>query len=144
MTEKDGQFKHDNKNPSDITEHLISLITQMSEDQQKTLLKALEQWLRKKKRQYPRKPLSTFVDFVSEGRSYREFTRNISEGGVYIETSTPFSIGKEILMTFSFPNSSNHLKLTGRIVRVEDSGIGVQFNISFLETQYIKSALKEI
>jgi hypothetical protein len=130
------------KTPS-VADRLISLIMKMPEKQQKALLKELEQRLSKEKRQHPRKPLPTFVDFVSEGRSHREFTRDISEGGLFIETSTPFSVGKEVVITF--PGSSKPLKVAGRIARVEDRGIGVQFNIDrMLETLSIRSLLKDM
>jgi hypothetical protein len=130
------------KTPS-VADRLISLIRTMSEDRQKTLLRELEQRLSKEKRQHSRKPLSTFVDFVSEGRGYREFTRDISEGGVFIETSTPFSMGKEVVITF--PGSSKPLKITGRIARVEDRGIAVQFDTgNMLETLSIRSLLKDM
>jgi hypothetical protein len=130
------------KTPS-VAERLTSLIMEMSEEQQETLLKELEERLPKEKRQHLRKPFPTFVDFVAEGRSYREFTRDISDGGVFIETSTPFSVGKQVVMTFAFPDSSNHLKVGGRIARVEDAGVGIQFNTdSLLETLTIRSLSK--
>jgi len=116
-----------------VTERLISLILEMSEEQQKTLLKELEERLPKEKRRHPRKPVSTFVDFVVEGRGYREFTRDISEAGVFIETAMPFSVGTKAVITFS--GFSRPLKATGRIARVEEGGIGVQFDAGdMLET----------
>ena len=128
-----------------ITDRLISLIKKMSEEQQEALLKKLEERLSKERRQHPRKPVSAFVDLVFEGRSYREFTRNISEGGVHIETSIPFSVGRQIMMTFTFPGSSNHLKISGRVLRVEDSGIAVRFDVnSMVEALSIESLLKKI
>ena len=130
------------KGPS-VTDRLISLVLEMSEEQQKTLLKELEEQLPKEKRRHPRKPVSTFVDFVVEGRGYREFTRDISEAGVFIETSMPFSVGKKVVITFS--GSSKPLKATGRIARVEGRGIGVEFDTGdMLETLSIRSLLKDL
>ena len=130
------------KTPS-VTDRLISLIPQLSEKQQEALLKAIENLVPRERRQHPRKPVSTFVDFVVEGRGHREFIRDISEGGLFIETSTPFSVGKEVVITFS--GSSKPLRVTGHIVRVEDRGICVQFDVdSMLEALSIRSLLKDI
>jgi hypothetical protein len=142
MVEKMNDSSKPLKPPS-VVDRLISLITKMSEEQQKALLKELEQRISKEKRQHARKPLPAFIDFVAEGRNYREFTRDISEGGVYIETSTPFSVGKKVVITF--PGFSKPLKLTGRIARVDDRGIGVRFDVSSsLETLSIRSLLRDM
>ena len=114
---------------SSVTDRLISLILELSEDQQETLLKELELKLSKERRGHTRKPFVTVVDFASQGRAYREFIKDISGSGVYIQTSRPFSVGQEVVLTFQFPDSQKHVKITGRIARVNDAGIGVQFNI---------------
>ena len=61
---------------------------------------------------------------------YNDFTKDISFGGVFIETSTPFSVGQEISLTFPIPNQQKHIKITGEIVRISDQGIGVKFKIA--------------
>jgi len=132
------------KTPS-VTDRLISLVTQLPEKQQEDLLKQLERMLNKEKRRHPRKSLATLVDFVSEGHIYREFARDISESGLYIQTSIPFSVGQDVVMTFAFPDARGPLKIAGRIARVDDGGIGVQFNInSLVEALSIRSSLKKL
>ena len=126
-----------------VTDRLISLVMELSEEQQETLLGELEPKLSKERRHHTRKPFITVVDFASQGRPYREFAQDISGGGVYIETSGSFSVGQDVVLTFPFPDSQKHMKITGRIARVVDTGIGVQFNMrSFRDELPIRSLLK--
>ena len=90
-----------------------------------------------------RKPFITIVDFASQGRAYREFVQDISGSGVYIQTSGSFSVGQDVVLTFPFPDSEKHMKITGRIARVADTGIGVQFDMrSPRDELTIRSLLK--
>ena len=114
---------------SSVTDRLISMVMELSEEQQETLLEELELKLSKERRRHTRKPFITVVDFASQGRAYREFIKDISGSGVYIQTSRPFSVGQDVVLTFPFPDSQKHVKITGRIARVADTGIGVQFNM---------------
>ncbi len=126
-----------------VTDRLISLVMELSKEQQETLLEELELRLSKERRYNTRKPLMTVVDFASQDRVYREFVQDISGTGVYIQTSGSFSVGQDIVLTFSFPDSQKHVKITGRIARVADTGIGVQFDIkNFREELPISSLLK--
>ncbi len=119
---------------SSVTDRLKSLVMELSEEQQETLLEELELKLPKGRRRHTRKSVTAVVDFASQGRAYREFVQDISGSGVYIETSGPFSVGQDVVLTFSFPDSQKHAKITGSIARVADTGIGVQFNMgSFLD-----------
>ena len=128
---------------SSVTDRLISLVMELSEEQQETLLEELELKLSKERRRHTRKSFITVVDFASQGRAYRELVQDIGESGVYIQTSRSFSVGQDVVLTFPFPDSQKHVKITGRIARVADTGIGVQFNMrSFREELPIRSLLK--
>ena len=126
-----------------VTNRLISLVMELSEEQQETLLEELELKLSKERRRHTRKPFITVVDFASRGRAYREFVQDISGSGVYIQTLRPFSVGQEVVLTFPFPDSQKHVKLTGCIARVDDTGIGVQFDMRSSRDEFpIRSLLK--
>ncbi len=128
---------------SSVTDRLISLVMELSEEQQETLLEELELKLSKERRRHTRKPFITVVDFASQGRAYREFIKDISGSGVYIQTSRPFSVGQDVVLTFPFPDSQKHVKITARIARVNDTGIGVQFNMGSSRHEFpIRSLLK--
>ncbi len=83
------------------------------------------------KRRHPRKPCSIVVDYASRDRAFRDYIRDISSGGVFIETSKEFSIGDEIMMTFSISSKQRPFKFTGQVVRITDNGIGVKFKKKF-------------
>ena len=128
---------------SSVADRLISLVMELSEEQQETLLKELELKLSKERRRHTRKPFITVVDFASQGRAYREFIKDISGSGVYIKTSRPFSVGQDVVLTFPFPNSQKHVKITARIARVNDAGIGVQFDMKGSRDEFpIRALLK--
>lgn len=130
---------------SSVTDRLISLVMELSEEQQETLLEELELKLSKENRRHARKPFITVVDFASQGRAYREFVQDISGSGVYIQTSGSFSVGQDVVLTFPFPDSEKHIKITGRIARVADTGIGVRFDVrSPRDELTIRSLLKMI
>jgi Tfp pilus assembly protein PilZ len=117
-------------NEISVTDRLHDLIRMMSEDDQRNLLEELEQRVLKGKREHYRKPFFTTVDYSNQDGVYKDFIKDISYGGVFIETSTPFSIGQEISLTFPIPNQQTHIKITGEIVRVSNQGIGIKFKIA--------------
>ena len=130
---------------SSVTDRLISLVMELSEEQQGTLLDELESKLPKERRRHTRKSFITVVDFASQGRFYREFIKDISGSGLYIQTTRPFSVGQDVVLTFPFPDSQKHVKITARIARVTDEGIGLQFNTGSSRDEFsIRSLLKKL
>lgn len=110
-----------------LADRLVSLILEMSEEQQEVLLRELESKLAKEQRRHQRMPLYTSVDYALENRVYRDFIKNISKGGVFIQSSRELPVGQKIVMIFSIPGYEKHVKLRGHIVRADDTGIGVKF-----------------
>ena len=134
---------------SPVTDRLISLVMKLSEEQQESLIEELELNLSKEKRRHARKSFITVVDFASQGRAYREFVQDISEGGVFIQASGSFLEGQDVTLTFPavkfpLPDPQKHLKISGRITRTSDTGIGVAFGQEGLTDQIttIRSILK--
>ena len=124
---------------------LIELITNMPELQQQGLLNELDDRIHANKRKHPRKPFFTVVDYATQNGTYKDFIKNISAGGVFIETKTSFSPGQEISLTFSLPNLQKHVKITGEIARKTQQGIGVKFNFTDEEQkEMVESLLKLI
>jgi Tfp pilus assembly protein PilZ len=112
-----------------VTHRLFELITSMSDDERCTLLKLLEKGLLKRKcrRAYLRKKIYLPVAYADERNVYRNFTRDISFGGVFILTSVPFEVGEEIRILFKADDKDGPLKFLGKISRVDSEGIGVRF-----------------
>ena len=127
------------------TFRLVELFEKLQENEQLALLRELEERLSKGKRAHVRKPFFMVVDYATEDGNYRDFIQDISMGGLFIETSIPFLVGKEISLTFPLPSISKHIKIAGEIVRVTDQGIGIKFIIGDQEqTDMIKTLLEHI
>ena len=130
---------------STVTARLFALILEMSGEEQKALLKELEDKRIKGKRKHVRRPLFMLVDYASQKGVYKDFTQNISESGVFIETRMPFRVGEDVTLTFPLPSRNEHLKIAGEVVRTDPEGIGVKFKLSDPDQQtMIEVLLKTI
>jgi Tfp pilus assembly protein PilZ len=113
----------------DIKTHLFKLVVSMTEDKQKTLVKQLEETIQKRgERKYARKSCLINVDYAVGGRAFSNYIQDISTTGVFIETSESFTEGQTLLITFSFPDMEDALKIDGEITRITSEGIGVRFD----------------
>ena len=124
---------------SSIVARLHELIEWMSKDEQQTLMNELEERLSKGKREHERKPFRATVDYSNDSGSHRDFVKDISDGGAFIETRTPYSVGEKISMTFLLPEHEKRLKIQAEIVRIDAQGIGVKFKASQVQKEIIKS-----
>lgn len=112
-----------------LTHRLFQFITNMSEDERRTLLNLLEKGLLKDKcrRKYFRVERRLPVVYANERHAYRNFIRDISLGGVFMLTSVPFKVGDEIRIVFNYEDRENPVRLLGRVARVTPEGVGVRF-----------------
>ncbi len=126
----DDSRKQSNKpNISVITTRLVDLILKMSAKERQTLLNELEEKYKKGNREFSRKDYKKEVDFVLNERMFRGLIQNLSASGMFIETSESFSEGQRITLTFELPEPGEHIKVSGKIVRlIPDIGFGVKFN----------------
>jgi hypothetical protein len=116
---------------NEVRTFIFEIITDMSDTELRQLLKDLEKWEKSKdeKRKYPRR--STYVDITyssDQRRIFEDFVRNISAGGLFIETNLVTELGQKLTMTFSHPDSGKPIKVLGKIIRADSGGIGVKFN----------------
>lgn len=132
-------------NESKITTRLIELIKKIPEEEQRALLKELEERLFEGKRKHDRKPFLMAVDYSTQDHVYKDFIQNISAGGVFIQTNMPFSVGQEVSLTFPLPNYKKHIKIIGEVVRATPQGVGVKFKMADQDQKaIIKSLLESI
>ena len=81
-----------------------------------------------------RAELMVQIDYSTVDEIFSEFTRDINEGGLFIETDKPKPVGTEIALYFNLPGSGGGIETTGRVVRTTDassgmpSGMGVEFD----------------
>jgi Tfp pilus assembly protein PilZ len=126
-------------NKSGVVDQLNEIIEQLPKEDQLALLAELEIRLSKKKRKHKRKPFPSTLDYSTESGVHRDFVKDISVEGVFIETRTPFSVGEALSMTFLLPEHKKKIKMQGEIVRIDENGIGVQFKTTQVQKEIIKS-----
>jgi len=81
----------------------------------------------KVERQNKRRNLTGMVDYVVDGKNFRDFIKDVGEGGAFITTGQAFDVGKEITVILVLPTLERPLKINGEIVRISEEGIGVKF-----------------
>ena len=116
---------------NEVRVFIFEIIDDMSDTEMRQLLKDLEKWRKSKneKRKYPRKSTLINITYSSDQRRiFEDFVRNISAGGLFIETNLVTELGQKLTMTFSHPDSGDPIKVLGKIIRVDSGGIGVKFN----------------
>jgi Tfp pilus assembly protein PilZ len=81
------------------------------------------------KRRYTRKPLKIEVRYQDNNRNVLKGTvRNISTGGVFIETPHPLDRGESFRMTLDAVDVGRVIDVEGKVVRCEpEKGMGVEF-----------------
>ena len=82
------------------------------------------------KRAHSRIPLSVDVACeVSGGKAIIGRTRDISIGGMFIESETPVSFGTEVNIVLRLPGAKTDLRLPAVIRWLNPGGFGVQFGL---------------
>ena len=137
----------ESSSPADLSYfgHLVRRISRMSPAQQKQLLEYVEEKFRSRPRKHDRKAFSATVDYVVDGRCYRDFILDMSDSGVFINTYQRFQVGQAVLMTFMAPDMQTPFKITGEVTRTQEHGIGVAFVIdSQVQAETIASLVRQI
>ena len=79
-------------------------------------------------REHPRRSYNKSLFFISNNKNYEGLITNISRGGAFIETHINFSVGQIIMLVVPGHKGRKSFKLRGCIVRLNRSGVGVQFD----------------
>ena len=110
----------------ELLERILISIDHATEDQRRSLLTSLRHWQKGERRKHPRKGCSIPVT-VGTWRVFTNHIRNISMGGVFIETPAVFTRGENLTLIFSLPNKDGPVRITGHVVWRTPEGIGVEF-----------------
>lgn len=126
-----------------ITDRIMSLVQNLSDEKKKSLLELLVEWQQKENREYPRISCNFPVDYSTKSRVYHDFIQDLSKGGLFIETRETLVMKEPVSLTFTLPKSGNHFKMTGKIVRVEKHGVAIEFDekLSKYQEEAIMKAL---
>lgn len=80
-----------------------------------------------------RAPFVVRVDYGTVDAFFSEFTADVNEGGLFIETETPQPPGTLVVLQFRIPGSDQPIKVRGRVVWTsfdrpsELPGMGIEF-----------------
>ena len=86
------------------------------------------------RRRTSRAAVTVRIDYSTVDEMFSEFTRDINEGGLFIETEKPHEPGTEVAMQFHLPGTDEVLQTLGRVVRVSRGapgmtpGMGIEFD----------------
>ena len=73
------------------------------------------------------------VDYSAVDAFFSEFTTNINEGGMFIETENPAAIDSTVQLQIRLPDLERPIKLGGRVAWISDGkagsppGMGIEF-----------------
>ena len=116
------------ENEEKLTKRLVNAVTKLSLQRKRMLDELLKEWELLDYREDSRIPCFLPVDYSTQNRVYQDFINNLSNGGVFIETSADLATGQALAMIFNVPSLSKTFKISGKIVRSEADGIGVKFD----------------
>jgi len=124
-----------------MLDEIINRVRNLTQDQQKEILEILKTWQVGKQREYQRLKAKSDIDVVVGNQVIQTDTSDISASGIFINTEGKFETDKTVRIVFSIPGIDKSFKLKGMIVRVEESGVAIQFeNI----TPYFRKVLDNI
>ena len=106
---------------------LFNLVLNLSEEEQRFLLKKIDKLNLKEKRAYPRKVCRIPVRYFYNEGIFNNFIVNISLGGCFIETRKPFSVGEKFLLDIQLDGDSKSIRVKGEVTNAHRLGIGIEF-----------------
>ena len=88
------------------------------------------------RRKYPRIRLITKVAHIHGDRFHYFCSRDLSIGGIFLDTEHPYPLGTKLELELSLPDIADKIKILGEVVRIEppearqegkSPGMGIQF-----------------
>jgi hypothetical protein len=99
------------------------IVTETDEDDHLQKGKESEMELRK----HPRRSFPKPVYFSADNRYYQGLIRDISRGGLFIQTADSISLGHEIHLVIPGTKFDKNVMIRGKVVRLSRKGVGVKF-----------------
>ena len=99
------------------------IVTERDEDENLQKVKESEMELRK----HPRRPFSKPVYFSADNRYFQGLIRDISRGGLFIQTADSVSLGNEIHLVIPNTKFDKDVMIKGKVVRLSAKGVAVKF-----------------
>jgi len=85
------------------------------------------------RRRAARAPVTVRIEYSTVDALFSDFTRNINEGGIFVETDEAVPLDEKVELKLRLPGSAEVVHARGRVVRVEPAtqssaaGIAIEF-----------------
>ena len=116
---------------NDVTIQLIKQVLGMTDGERQTLLEQLGKIPMKElslgDRDGFRRKYDQTITFSTQDRQYSALCKDISNGGIFIQTSEIFQLGQLVTLDIPFSDGKKSIKVPAEIVRVSSDGIGLKF-----------------
>ncbi|KKK93899.1 hypothetical protein LCGC14_2688280 [marine sediment metagenome] len=116
---------------NDVIDRLVELIYKMPRDEQISLLNKLEHYQLGKPnyrtRKYERSQFVISVDYETLDEVFKDYIRDISPSGIFMESEETFTLGEEIVLSINFSDSGNPFRIPTEVARTTSEGIGLKF-----------------
>ena len=86
------------------------------------------------RRKAERAELVVRVEYSTIDEFFSEFSRDINQGGLFIETARPLPLDSEVTLRFNLPGGRSAIETVGRVVRTsagdagDPPGMGLEFD----------------
>lgn len=107
---------------------LFDAILKLNEAQQTQVMSYVEGLLLANKRISIRKACDIPINYATKNRLCSDKITDISQNGLFIETSQRLNVGKNITLSFKMQGYERPFKIEGKIVHSNHRGIGVKFS----------------
>ena len=106
----------------------------------------------KEKRKAARVPIQVTVDCQFDGNFLYESATDISQHGIFIETTEPLPVSTEVNLNFSLPDSDEKIEVAGSVMWINECkegsnnpGMGVRFTkIRDIDKETITSLVRRL
>ncbi|MFO8058619.1 MAG: TIGR02266 family protein [bacterium] len=104
---------------------------------QRDLFDKIKKFVRVERRDHPRAELKVTATTTGESFTSENFTQDVSEGGIFVETETMIPAGTDLELEFTLPDAEKPVTASGKVVRTvtadqaggSRAGLGVKFTI---------------
>lgn len=110
-----------------MLDEILKRVKNLTPEQQEKILDILKGWQQGKQREYQRRNITAAVDVAVANRVIQTDVQDISAGGIFINSAGKFEINERVRVVFTVPGHGRPFKLNGKIVRVAQHGMAIEF-----------------
>ncbi len=106
---------------------LFNLILTLNPEEQRFLLKKVENLILTEKRSSARKVCRLPVKYFYCDRVFNHIIVNISRDGCFIEAKKPLSVGAKVMLQIQLDSDDESIRIKGEVANANRMGMGIEF-----------------